>query len=86
MQGVSHVRLERLDRAILAHHLSHGSVPRTLEDLVAEGLVDRSYLKDPWARPFHYALTESGYLLSGVDDTGRTVPPVIERVLPLDKP
>jgi hypothetical protein len=86
MQGVSHVRLERLDRAILAHHLSHGNVPRTLEDLVAEGLVDRSYLKDPWARPFHYALTESGYLLSGVDDTGRTVPPVIERVLPPDKP
>jgi hypothetical protein len=86
MQGVSHVRLERLDRAILAHHLSHGTVPHTLEDLVTEGLVDRSYLKDPWARPFHYALTESGYLLSGVDDTGRTVPPVIERVLPADKP
>ena len=57
-----------------------------LEALVTEGLVARSYLKDPWARPFHYALTESGYLLSGVDDTGRTVPPVIERVLPADKP
>jgi predicted transcriptional regulator len=86
LHGVSHVRLERLDRAILAHHLSHGTVPHTLEDLVTEGLVDRSYLKDPWARPFHYALTESGYLLSGVDDTGRTVPPVIERVLPSEKP
>jgi hypothetical protein len=86
MQGVSHVRLERLDRAILAHHLNHGTVPHTLEELVTEGLVDRSYLKDPWARPFHYALTESGYLLSGVDDAGRTVPPVIERVLPLERP
>jgi hypothetical protein len=86
MQGVSHIRLERLDRAILAHHLTHGTVPHTLEDLVTEGLVDRNYLKDPWARPFHYALTESGYLLSGVDDTGRTVPPVIERVLPSEKP
>jgi hypothetical protein len=86
MQGVSHVRLERLDRAILAHHLNHGMVPHTLEELVTEGLVDRSYLKDPWARPFHYALTESGYLLSGVDDAGRTVPPVIERVLPAEKP
>jgi len=86
LQGVSHVRLERLDRAILAHHLSHGTVPHTLEDLVTEGLVDRTYLKDPWARPFHYALTESGYLLSGVDDTGRTIPPVIERVLPPEKP
>jgi hypothetical protein len=86
LHGVSHVRLERLDRAILAHHLIHGTVPHTLEDLVTEGLVDRSYLKDPWARPFHYALTESGYLLSGVDDTGRTIPPVIERVLPSEKP
>jgi len=86
MQGVSHVRLERLDRAILAYHLNHGAVPHTLEDLVSEGLVDRSYLKDPWERPFHYALTESGYLLSGVDDTGRTTPPVIERVLPPEKP
>jgi DNA-binding HxlR family transcriptional regulator len=86
LQGVSHVRLERLDRAILAHHLSYGTVPHTLEDLVTEGLVDRTYLKDPWARPFHYALTESGYLLSGVDDTGRTIPPVIERVLPPEKP
>src|SRR5262249_45580403 len=85
LQNVSRVRLERLDRAILAHHLNRGSVPHTLEELVAEGLVDRSYLKDPWARPFHYALTESGYLLSGVDDTGRTVPPVIERVLPPEK-
>jgi len=61
-------------------------VPHTLEDLVTEGLIDRSYLKDPWARPFHYALTENGYLLSGVDDTGRTTPPVIERVLPAEKP
>ena len=86
MRGVSHVRLDRLDRAILAHHLNHGAVPHTLEELVTEGLVDRSYLKDPWARPFHYALTESGYLLSGVDDAGRTVPPVIERVLPPERP
>jgi Domain of unknown function (DUF4388) len=85
-QHVSRVRLERLDRAILAHHLNHGTIPHTLEELVSEGLVDRSYLKDPWARPFHYALTDSGYLLSGVDDTGRTVPPVIERVLPPEKP
>jgi uncharacterized protein DUF4388 len=86
MQGVSTVRLERLDRALLAYHLNHGMVPHTLEDLVTEGLVDRSYLKDPWARPFHYALTENGYLLSGVDDTGRSTPPVIERVLPAEKP
>jgi hypothetical protein len=87
MQGVSHVRLERLDRAILAYHLNHGSVPHTLEDLVSEGLVDRSYLKDPWARPYHYALTQNGYLLNAVDDSGKTAPGTqIERSLPPEKP
>jgi hypothetical protein len=87
LESVTRTRLERLDRAVQAHHLVHGSVPQTLEDLVAEGLVDRSYLKDPWARPFHYALTESGYLLNAVDDTGRRVPSmVIERSLPAERP
>jgi hypothetical protein len=87
LENVVRTRLERLDRAVQAHHLVQGSVPQTLEDLVTEGLVDRSYLKDPWERPFHYALTESGYLLSAVDDAGRKIPgSVIERALPLDRP
>ena len=30
--------------------------------------------KDPWARPYHYALTADGYLLSAVDDAGKNVP------------
>src|SRR5712691_2102072 len=68
LQGVSRTRLERLDRAVLAYDLQHGSVPRTLSELVSQGLVDRSYLSDPWARPYHYALTDDGYLLSAVDD------------------
>ncbi|HUG52422.1 MAG TPA: DUF4388 domain-containing protein [Vicinamibacteria bacterium] len=82
LQGVVRTRLERLDRAIMAYDLAHGSVPSTLEDLVGQGLVDRSYLRDPWARPFHYALTSGGYLLSAVDDTGRKVGAPLERVLP----
>ncbi len=70
-----------------AHQLARGRLPKTLEDLVAAGLVDRAYLKDPWARPYHYALTESGYLLSAVDDRGRTEPgAVIERNLPPERP
>jgi hypothetical protein len=86
LEAASHWRLERLDRAILAHHLVHGSVPPTLEALVAEGLVDRAYLRDPWARPYHYALTENGYMLTGVDDSGKTVPgTLVERTLPLEK-
>jgi hypothetical protein len=87
LESITRTRLERLDRAVQAHHISQGAVPQTLEDLVREGLVDRSYLKDPWARPFHYALTENGYLLSAVDDAGRKVPgSVIERTLPVERP
>jgi len=87
LEGVSHVRLERLDRAVVAYYLAHGTVPRTLEDLSLQGFVDRSFLKDPWARPYHYALTQNGYLLNAVDDGGKTAPGTeIERALPPEKP
>jgi hypothetical protein len=87
LEGVSHARLERLDQAVGAYLLAQGALPRTLEDLVGAGLVDRRYLKDPWARPFHYALTVDGYLLCAVDDRGRQNPSmVIERALPLERP
>ena len=83
---VSHSRLQRLDQAVLAYRLAQGTLPRTLEDLVTRGLADRSYLKDPWARPYHYALTANGYLLSAVDDAGKKIPSTtIERVLPAEK-
>ena len=86
LEGVSHARLERLDRGVLAYQLAKGGVPATLEDVVKLGLVDRSYLKDPWARPYHFALTENGYLLSATDDTGKKRPgTVIERVLPTER-
>jgi uncharacterized protein DUF4388 len=86
LDAASHSRLERLDRAILAYHLVHGAAPATLEVLVGEGLADRSYVHDPWQRPYHYALTENGYLLTGVDDTGKTAPgTVVERSLPVEK-
>ena len=53
---------------------------------MGEGLVDRSYVHDPWARPYHYAQTENGYLLTGVDDSGKTAPgTVVERFLPVEK-
>lgn len=87
LEGVSQSRIERLDRAIQAYQLHHGAVPKTLEELVGEGLVDRTYMKDPWARPYHYALTDNGYLLNAVDDAGRPVEgSTIERVLPPEKP
>ena len=87
MEAVSRSRLERLDRAIMAFHLTRGAAPKTLEALAEEGLVDRSYLKDPWSRPYHYALTDSGYLLNAVDDAGKNAPgTLIERTLPADRP
>jgi len=87
LQRVSRNRLDRLDAAIQAYDLWKGSPPKTLEDLVSAGLVDRSLLKDPWARPYHYAHTEDGYLLSGMDDQGKTDSgTVIERVLPVERP
>jgi hypothetical protein len=83
LDAVSRARLQRLDRAVQAYRLANGAMPRTLEDLAASGLVDRSYLKDPWARPYHYALTQDGYLLSAVDDRGRRLPAtILERRLP----
>jgi hypothetical protein len=86
LQAVSRTRLERLDRAVLASDYAQGNPPRTLEDAVNQALVDRSYLRDPWARPYHYALTGNGYLLSGVDDAGKKVGTPIERVLPPKQP
>ena len=87
LEGVRFNRLERLDRGVLAYHHSQGSTPSTLEEVASRGLVDRSYLKDPWARPYHYALTATGYLLSAVDDAGKKVAgTTIERALPIEKP
>jgi hypothetical protein len=87
LAGVSRNRVERLDRAVRAYDQWKGSIPATLEELVGAGLVDRSCLRDPWARPYHYAHTLDGYVLSGVDDHGKTDPAtVIERSLPRERP
>jgi hypothetical protein len=48
--------------------------PAALADLVEAGLVDGSYLVDPWARPFHYEPGPQGYLLSAVDESGASRP------------
>jgi len=79
---VTRSRIERVDRAILAFHLWRGSVPQTLQELVRTGLVAPSYLKDPRSRPFHYALTDSGFILNAVDDSGKAVTgTLVERTL-----
>jgi hypothetical protein len=51
------------------------------------GLVDRRALRDSADRPFHYALTVDGFMISAVDDSGRPVAAtVIERAVPADRP
>jgi hypothetical protein len=70
LEGATRSRLARLDRAIAAWSATHGAPPSALEDLVRAGLVDRSHLVDPWARPFRYEPGPQGYLLSAVDESG----------------
>jgi len=86
-EAVLRSRLERLDRAILAYHLWKGTVPQTLDELARAGLVDPGYLKDPWSRPFHYALTDTGFILNAVDNVGKPVAgTLVERNLPANRP
>jgi hypothetical protein len=72
--GETWSRLSRLDRAIQAWRATYGSLPQTLQKLVEAGLVDRTYLYDPARRPIHYEISADGYLLSAVDDGGRSRP------------
>jgi hypothetical protein len=72
--GLTRARLARLERAIEAWRSSQGAPPATLDDLAKAGLVDRAYLLDPARRPFHYEQGPSGYLLSAVDEGGRSRP------------
>jgi len=77
LDGVTRSRLARLDGAIRAWQATYGTLPETLAELVRAGFVDRSYLYDPNRRPFHYEIAPGGYLLSAVDDAGRSRPEVV---------
>jgi hypothetical protein len=87
LDGAGLARLHRLDRAVQAYYLMKGSVPQRLEDLVGAGLVDAANLSDTRTRPFHYEPGANGYLLSAVDDRGKTLAgSVIERSLTAERP
>ncbi|MCU0241215.1 MAG: hypothetical protein MUF51_02185, partial [Vicinamibacteria bacterium] len=84
-QGLGMAHLNRLDRALMAYCRVHGSAPRTLRPLVDEGLVDSSFLLDSSGRPYHYAITDNGYLLSAVDPNGKTISgSLIQRILTVE--
>ena len=87
LDGAGLARLHRLDRAVQAYYLMKGSVPQRLEDLVSAGLLDAAFLSDTRSRPFHYEPGTNGYLLSAVDDRGKTLAgSVIERSLTGERP
>jgi hypothetical protein len=69
--GVLRTRLVRLERAIEAWRATHGRPPTSLDDLVKAGLVERSYLYDPWSRRIRYEADAAGYRLSAVEEPGR---------------
>jgi hypothetical protein len=73
LEEASRARLDRLDRALEAFRLANGTLPATLDDVVSAGLVDKSFLKDPWARPYHYEIAGKGYALNAVDDAGKAI-------------
>jgi hypothetical protein len=76
-ESVTWSRLARLDKAVRAWQVTYGTPPQTLEELAQAGLVDQSYLWDPARRPYHYEVGPTGYLLSAVDDAGRSRPEMI---------
>ncbi len=76
-ESVTWSRLARLDKAIRAWQVTYGTLPQTLEELVQAGLVDGSYMWDPVRRPYHYEVGPTGYLLSAVDDAGRSRPELV---------
>jgi hypothetical protein len=65
--SITRSRLAKLEHAIEAWRASYGVPPKTLEELAKAGLVDRSYLLDPWRRPFHYEAGPDGYVLTATD-------------------
>ncbi len=54
-----------------------GSFPVTLNDLVQERLLPEFALKDPWRRPYRYALHEHSVLVAGSGPTGSPDPALI---------
>jgi hypothetical protein len=72
--GVLRSRLARLERVIEAWRANHGRPPKSLDELVAAGLVEPGYLVDPWARRIRYEADASGYLLSASDESGASRP------------
>ena len=56
LKSVSLARLVRIERAVRVYYDSSGKYPRSLEDLVAAGILEREEIRDPYRRPYRYIL------------------------------
>lgn len=57
-------RMERLEQALQAFYLDHGSMPETLQTLSVDGYLRSSDIRNPWGRPYAYRLGASAYEIS----------------------
>ncbi len=79
LESLDAARLGRVDRGVRAYHLLTGALPESLSDVARAGLLDGGDLKDPWARPYHYSFSSSGYELSADPTAPGRAPLVLTR-------
>jgi hypothetical protein len=58
-------RLERIEHAVQAYYLDHGTIPESLEAVSRAGYLVAAELKDPWGRRYAFVADGSGYQISG---------------------
>jgi hypothetical protein len=56
-------RLERVEQALQAYYLDHGSMPENLEALCSGGYLRPVDRVDPWGHPYEYSVDSSSYEL-----------------------
>jgi hypothetical protein len=86
LESLDAARLSRVDRGVRAYHLLSGSLPESLSDVARAGLLDGGDLKDPWARPYHYSFSSSGYELSADPTAPGRAPLVVTRRIEPERP
>jgi hypothetical protein len=93
LKAVSLDRLVGIERAVRVFYDSTGRYPRSLDDLVANGILNESLVRDPWNRRYRYILrSEDGkFGLYGRNSAGeidldlsfdRSLAPVSDALIP----
>ena len=64
-------RLERVEQALQAFYLDHGTMPESLQALSAGGYLRPADIRNPWGRPYSYRVDPSAYEISDSPPEGR---------------